>query len=147
MTPIAIKCPGKSIDIVPELRIGPRIIQGGIAKRILVGKLIHHAVKHLGEGQVNQCCPSPRHICHFWHYCQTDGSDRIFFHVTAHKVWKLWKNNACIIKIGCPAFNPFQRNIAVIFNRTKREHHIVNRANLLRPSYDTGSCHSLQLNP
>ena len=45
--------PGKLVHVVPELGIGPGIVQRGVFEGVLVGELLHHFVQHLGEGIVD----------------------------------------------------------------------------------------------
>ena len=45
--------PGKLVHVVPELGVGPGIVQGGVLKGVLVRELLHHPVQHLGEGAVD----------------------------------------------------------------------------------------------
>ncbi len=45
--------PGKLVHIVPELGVGPGIVQSGVLERVLIRKLLRHFVQHLRESAVN----------------------------------------------------------------------------------------------
>ena len=45
--------PRKLVHIVPELGIGPGVVQRGILEGVLIRELLYHPVQHLGEGAVD----------------------------------------------------------------------------------------------
>ena len=47
------EAPGELVHVVPELAVGPGVVQGGVLKAVLVRELLHHPVQHLGEGAVD----------------------------------------------------------------------------------------------
>ncbi|OPZ74062.1 MAG: hypothetical protein BWY80_00732 [Firmicutes bacterium ADurb.Bin456] len=105
---------GKCIDIIPELGICPGIIQGGIAEGILVGKLLHHPVKHLGKGQIYQFVLPPDIFSRACVVFEQVPLYHAYTAVTAHVVGKVRENHSRIVEVRRPALDPFQRYKAVV---------------------------------
>ncbi len=112
---------GELVHVVAELRIGARIVAGGIAEGILIGEFLYHAVKHLGEGQVDQMLLGPEILAR----AAVVGLQALGG-VSLHKVGEVRKYNAGVGEVGHPALDPFQGNESVIIGGGEAVEHFVN---------------------
>ncbi|MPN21327.1 hypothetical protein SDC9_168706 [bioreactor metagenome] len=121
------KTAGKGVDIIAELGICARIIKCRVSERVLIGKFIHHSVKHLWKRQIDEVLFFPHIFSGFAVVVDKAsgiaGCPEIFFHI----ICKMREYHAGIAKIGRILFKPFKRNISFVINRSERTHHFVDR--------------------
>ena len=111
---------GKLVHVVAELGVGARVVAGGVAEGVLVGEFLHHAVEHLGEGEVDQVLLGPEVLA---------GAAVVRLQalggVGLHKVGEVREDDAGIGKVGHPALDPFQGDEAVKVDGGEAIEHLV----------------------
>ena len=121
------KGPGKIIHVFSELAVCSGIIAGGISECILIRELVTHTIQHLGKSQINQSFFGPyifsiassTGLQSARHVGRTD--------VLLHVVYKMREYDSGGLQIGHIAFEPLQRNVPLIIDRTERRQKVRNR--------------------
>ena len=119
--------PGKLVHVISEFRIGAGVIQLGVLKADLVGELLDHPVQHVGERGVDEGLLGPDKLA---------GVGAVVLQlallhgqagkIVVHIVGKLREHHAGVGKLLGPAFDPLQRDVAVIAAVHQSVHHLVN---------------------
>ena len=121
------ECSGKAIYVLAELRIGSGVIERRVFEAVLIGKLICHAVEHLGEGQIDQLILFPNVLSR-----AVVVKVKALFHIPRrmemrHIVDKMRENDFVILKIVEPFWLPLQRDKGIVIDRREGAHHVFDR--------------------
>ena len=115
---------GEVVDVVAELFVGTRVIERGVAEGVLVGEFLHHAVEHLGEGEVDELVFLPDVLARAV-VVQDQGVARLLGVVeAAHVVDVVREDDARVVEAVDPGGLAFDRDEAVVVDRGERAHHV-----------------------
>ena len=115
----------KLIDIVAELRIRARIVAGRIAESVLIGELLHHAVKHLGEGQIDERFLLPDIFAGFGVVVVEVLTGVSLTDIPVHEIGEMGENDGRVAQVRRPALDPFEGDVPLVIDGAQGEHHIV----------------------
>ena len=117
---------GEGVHVVAELGIGAGVVQGGVLEGVLVGELLHHAIQHLGEGQVNELILFP-HVLTRMGAVEVQGTALLGGIVELlHEAHELGENDLHVVQLLAPLRIPDQGDVAVVVDRTQSQHDIRN---------------------
>ena len=114
---------GKLVHVVPELAVGAGIVEGGVAEGVLVGELLHHAVQHLGEGQVNQVVLGPDILAGFAVVVLQAMAHMVAAHELLHVIGEMREHDTCALQIRRGVLDPFQADVSLVIHRTQGANH------------------------
>ena len=113
---------GEGVHVIAELGIGAGVVQGGVLEGVLVGELLHHAIQHLGEGEVNELILFPDVLTRV-STVEVQGAALLGGIVELlHEAHELGKDDLHIVQLLAPAGIPDQRDVAVVVDGAESQH-------------------------
>ena len=111
---------GEAIHVVPELRVGPGIVQRRILETVLIRELLHHPIEHLGKGEVDELVllphiPSGAVVVRIEHLLLAAGGCE-----PLHVIHEVGKDHVQLRQILHPFRLPFQGKIPGIVHGIQR---------------------------
>ena len=117
---------GKGVHVVAELGVSAGVVQGGVLEGVLVGEFLHHAVQHLGEGQVNELILFPYVLTRVG-AVEVEGTALLGWVVELlHEAGELGENDLHVVQLLAPDGIPDQRNVPVVVDRAESQHDLGN---------------------
>ncbi len=115
---------GKGVDVIAEFAVGSRIVEGGVLKSILVGKILRHTVENFRESFVDQGVFLPDEFAGM-RLIVIEG----FFALGgiaegSNHVPKLRQNHFHVGQFGTPRRIPNERQKTVVVDGAQSRHHI-----------------------